>query len=234
MENQKNNKRVIALLIVIIVILSVLCVLFATGTISFKSNDVYNNEKNQTVNDNNQTNQDDINNYDAEAIAKEKMPVAISLINQEKNTSVYCGTFEDDDMIVIDTNVEYVKITMDASKKFTTLEQLKDHLKKNLSEELINKHLKTEENSYLERDGKLYCQRAHKGFEWLFIADEDKINENNPITYTISNQQQNSFDVTIEARYGLLGSTERNQLVMINSTITKINNTWLVTKYEQK
>ena len=51
MENQKNNKRVIALLIVIIVILSVLCVLFATGTISFKSNDVYNDENNSIIND---------------------------------------------------------------------------------------------------------------------------------------------------------------------------------------
>lgn len=39
MENQKNNKRVIALLVVIIIILASLCVLFATGTISFKSND---------------------------------------------------------------------------------------------------------------------------------------------------------------------------------------------------
>ena len=53
MENQKNNKGVIALLIVIIVILSALCVLFATGTISFKSNDVDNNETNENINDTN-------------------------------------------------------------------------------------------------------------------------------------------------------------------------------------
>ena len=45
MENQKNNKGVIALLIVIIVILSALCVLFATGTISFNSNDIDNNDE---------------------------------------------------------------------------------------------------------------------------------------------------------------------------------------------
>ena len=57
MENQKNNRGVIALLIVIIVILSVLCVLFATETISLKSNDVDNNDINENVTDNNQTNQ---------------------------------------------------------------------------------------------------------------------------------------------------------------------------------
>ena len=41
MEKDKNNyKGVIALLIAIIVILSTLCILFATGIISFKSNDI--------------------------------------------------------------------------------------------------------------------------------------------------------------------------------------------------
>lgn len=38
MRNQNNNKGVIALLVVIIVILAVLCVLFATGTISLTNN----------------------------------------------------------------------------------------------------------------------------------------------------------------------------------------------------
>ncbi len=38
MEKQKNNSIIIALLIVIIVILTILCVLFATNTITFKSN----------------------------------------------------------------------------------------------------------------------------------------------------------------------------------------------------
>ena len=44
MESQRNNKGVIILLIIVIVILSVLCILFATGTISLKSNDVDNKE----------------------------------------------------------------------------------------------------------------------------------------------------------------------------------------------
>ena len=52
MEKQKNNKDVIALLIVIIVILSALCILFATGTINFKTNKINDN----TVNENNKQN----------------------------------------------------------------------------------------------------------------------------------------------------------------------------------
>lgn len=58
MENQKNNKGVIALLIVIIVILSVLCVLFATGKISLKSNELDNNEINENINDDNKVEND--------------------------------------------------------------------------------------------------------------------------------------------------------------------------------
>lgn len=53
MENQKNNKIVIILLVVIIVILSVLCILFATGTINYNSNKENDNDVNKNINDNN-------------------------------------------------------------------------------------------------------------------------------------------------------------------------------------
>ena len=70
MENQRNNKGVIALLIIIIVILAALCILLATGTISFKSNDVDTNKPNDNVTDNNITNENNdsnlqTSNYDA-------------------------------------------------------------------------------------------------------------------------------------------------------------------------
>ena len=55
MENQKNDKTVIVLLIIIIAILSALCVLFATGTISFKSNDTEVNNPNQSTDNNSET-----------------------------------------------------------------------------------------------------------------------------------------------------------------------------------
>lgn len=58
MENQKNSKGVIALLVVIIIILAVLCILFATGTITLKSNTTNNN---QQTSENTQTNTNDDN-----------------------------------------------------------------------------------------------------------------------------------------------------------------------------
>lgn len=234
MEKKNNNGMLVGILIGLVIAVIIVGGLFATGTIGFKVSTTTNNgqinENNQTDNGNTASNEE----YDADAIAKEKMPVIISLANQEKIQSTYCGAFKDNDMIVVDTDVEYVKIPMDASSMFNTLNELKDHLKKNVSSELITKYFKTNENSYLEKDGKLYCQLAHKGIEWIMTHNENKINEVNPMEYTILNKGQNSFDVNIEAKYGLMGSNEKDQLIIINSTITKVDDNWLVTKYEQK
>lgn len=235
MENKKkhNSGILVGILIGIIITLLVGICLFATGTISFNSttsNDDGQNSENKQTDNSNIISSDD---YDADTIAKEKMPAAISLANQDHNAMTYCGGFEQDDTIIVDTDDEYAKITMDASSKFKTLDELRNHLKKNISEELINKYFKTKENSYLEKNGKLYCQSAHKGFEWILVRNEDRINEDNPIEYTILNKRQDSFDVKIEVKYGFMGSDERDQLITINATITKTNSNWLVTKYEQ-
>ena len=61
MKNQKNNKGVIVLLIVIIVILSVLCILLATGTISFNSMSA---NDNPATEDNNANGENNIKNDD--------------------------------------------------------------------------------------------------------------------------------------------------------------------------
>ena len=157
-------------------------ILFATGTISLNANSTNNNESTsnqQTSNndntiDNNNTNNND---YDAESIAKEKMPIAISFFNQKKLGYIYCGNFDYDDTITVDTDIEYVKILMDASSKFKTLDELKKHLENNMSDDLIDEYFNTDEKSYLEKDGKLYCKSVHKGFEWISVMSEDKINE---------------------------------------------------------
>ena len=52
MEQGKNKNGIIALLVVLVIILAVLCVLFATGTISFKNNEIDNTKNiNQQINE---------------------------------------------------------------------------------------------------------------------------------------------------------------------------------------
>ena len=64
MDNPKKNKIIISLLVVIIAILSVLCILFATGTISLKNVTTDNNKTNQNVTDNNINDNTSDNNQD--------------------------------------------------------------------------------------------------------------------------------------------------------------------------
>ena len=85
MENQRNNKGVIALLIVIIVMLAAFCILLATGTISFKSNDVDTNKPNNNVTDNNEPNNnegnDNTENNDVERVVLDNENKANQCLN---------------------------------------------------------------------------------------------------------------------------------------------------------
>lgn len=239
MDNlEKENRKLKFIIILFSVLLLAFGFFYFYEKVIVGNGETSNNSMNKDTNvEDNKQNDNDVQNvdinYDAESIAREKMPTAISIANQNKIQSTYCGGFDNEDVIEINLDDQSFML-MDASSRFKTLNELKEHLKNNLSEELINQYFKTGDNEYLEKDGKLYCSRAHKGIEWLFTSDEDEINETNPITYTISNKQADSFDVKIEAKYGLLGSTERDQVVTIYSTIINENNNWLVSKYEQK
>ena len=65
MENQKNSKGVITLLVIIIIILLALVILMATGTINFKSTTTTNNQQsssNNNVNDTQDTSNEDTTN----------------------------------------------------------------------------------------------------------------------------------------------------------------------------
>ena len=104
MENQKSNKRIITLLIVIIIILSVLCVLFATGTISFNSNKANDDKINENFNDNNDDNTKNESNerIDIEILNLDKVDITEDSPNHNMRVS---GTmrlsFEQDKFIAV-------------------------------------------------------------------------------------------------------------------------------------
>lgn len=97
MSKERNKSGfIIWLLIVIIVILATLCVLFATGTISFYSNDVENNEINQDdignnnfENNNITDNNGENNNVTDDNVSKEEFTTQINNKNVEPETLNY-------------------------------------------------------------------------------------------------------------------------------------------------
>ena len=118
MENQKNNRGVIALLIVIIVILSVLCILFATGTIIFNTNKVNDNNTNENVTDKDQNNQEENNNekIDESNFIRE---TRITLVEEPActgNSSSLIANIESDGNISISQNKVAEKIEVGNAK----------------------------------------------------------------------------------------------------------------------
>ena len=89
MEQRKNKNGVYLLLIFIIVILAVLCVLFATGTISFMMG---NNTNKENISDNNNIttiNANNINNIDSKTLSELLQIIGLNDIN---NTKSICNT----------------------------------------------------------------------------------------------------------------------------------------------
>ena len=105
MEQEKNNKGVIVLLILIIIILAVLCVLFATGTISFKSNETANNQSSENTNTNEETNTKSI--YEV-CTAEDSAPMGtadLKILDMENKTEKIHGCCGDMKMYNLITTV---------------------------------------------------------------------------------------------------------------------------------
>ena len=83
MEKEKNNKRLIIVLSILVLLLAVLCVLFATGTISLKSNQSNEIQTIENQSDENQTN-NGTTKFDYTKISVEEGYTEVALTEQEK------------------------------------------------------------------------------------------------------------------------------------------------------
>ncbi len=226
MEQEKNNNRgVIVLLVVIIVILALLCILFATGTISLKSNSVDNNQNSNGITDNNNL----ITNNEAESILKNLYNDAVRHIYNEGVS--YCGTYATGDNVTLSLNgFSYTK-----SATFNNFAELENYLKGYMTDSLLassnyNKSTTFEGttiNSYYEKDGSLYCNGWNKGGN-MSLANY-LVNES---TFTASNVTENSFDGVIKAVYSDFDNNNKTTK-SIKVSVVKENNSWLLNTYEE-
>ena len=172
-ENQKGSRGIIiALLITIVVLLSVLCVLFATGTISLKNNSsdinkpINNSEKNETKLDNNIS--EGTKNEDSNIIVREdrvtydnvsNLGIDDELLNSFKllatiplSIGTYCGKNSKSTDKFMTDGISYYE-----SSEFDSYNELYNYfLKYATNDVLTNKELKLDKNNYIESEGKLY------------------------------------------------------------------------------
>ena len=108
MENKKSNMAVIILLIIIIAILTVLCILFATGTIYLKSNSVdKNSQSNESISDNSDdevsTSTDKITKEELEKIVIDELYI-ITNRNTDRETIKSINDIENYDLVTLVIN----------------------------------------------------------------------------------------------------------------------------------
>lgn len=225
MDNQKKQKKIIILFIIIIAILSVLCFLFATGTISFKSNDGDINKQNQNIIDNNANdntvddNNDKNNNLQTSNITIEKIKDVFEFVyNYQEKPIVYCG----ENKSITDINDEIQGYNM--STEFSTYEEMIDNLKKYMSNEVISSKLfsPTNKNYYKEINGKLYCQETYKGYPY----------GNKDIKIEITSQTEDK--ITGIATMELIDLSENKIYDKVDIVLQKNEDNWIITSYKKQ
>lgn len=210
MEEKRNNKGVIVLLIVLILILSVLCVLFATDTINFNKN----NDNNE-VNENNNIVEEVENNKISEDDIKEKFAFVYEYFDR---SFFYCGNTEND-IITIDGK-GYRK-----SNEFKTYDEMLSYLKKYMSDNVISSKqafAATNKDNYLEKDKNLYCEETYKGdYHSRNVKD-------------IEIGKEESDKVIFVGNMELVDMSNNVSYDKVNCTIEYIDNNWIITSFEKQ
>ena len=215
MEKEKNNRGVIILLTVIIVILSVLCVLFATDTITLNTKTSENTTKETS---NSQSNTTENNNSITKEEATNILKTAADRLGRISNGYPYCGenmAYDEKDVILNEHNMS----THTASKDYTTLNDMKKDLEKYMSTELVSKYII--DTLYIEKNNKLYCTTYHRG---TIIYDKENS------SYSI--ERLTNDELTATGIISTMDDTGEYYKKNANIEMKKINNNWQITKYE--
>lgn len=239
MENKKNNKELIILLIVIIIILLVLCILFACGTINFKSNDIEIDQANQHINNNNLNN--DLTEEESKEILKNIFTSNTVQYLVDDVSITFCDA---EDIIISEKELGldyqwngYIKCT-----NFNSYEELINYFKKYVTESYLNdillektylkqSHISSKGTvmyNYYEKDGNLYAAITGKGSN----ANKYKL-LNDKTLYRIDSFTNNNITATINANW-LTADEKTIYSEIIKITIIKDNAVWKVNSYDSE
>ena len=191
MENKKGN-RIIIILLSVVIILGVFIVLILTDTISLNGNKMSKED------------------------ALKVVVTSSDKVGRVSNGYPYCGDnmiYDEKDVIIDKNNIS----SHTASKDYKSLSEMKDDLKKFMSDELISKYI--DDNNYIEKDSKLYCLSPHKG---TILYDSENSN------YSVKKITSDVIDAYGNLRTHSEGD-EYNTSVSIK--LKKVNNNWIITEY---
>jgi len=226
-SGKKNCKGIIIILLILVIILFVLCFLFAMDIISFKTNNCNNSgNDNDDVIINNNSNNDNIldNDVDMSKHVELDEELKTNLKNVFKfvydyydSGNGYCGGYSSEDKI---ENVEGAN-WYTASSKYSSFDEMIKYLKDYMTEHVIYGVYSMSSDSYIEKDGKLYCPNSGKGGN-IYHLDDIIIKYSKPYTGVIY--------TNIETKLSGYGYS-MNELYDV--TFEKKNDKWVISSYEK-
>ncbi len=215
MDNKNNNKGVIILLVIIIIILGVLCVLFATDTITFNKN-VNNDEQSSNTTKNNDVSNQVLTKDEALSISNE----IIKKYYKTVPNTAYCGEIDLNDNIKNENNFSY-NLSKSYSSKAEVEEFLKQFLSSSFTESQLNRKDSANNTYYIEKDNKLYCLSSSHSI----CSPND-----NEISNEVLNVSSNKIDGKGSYITACLGSSVNNTY---NFTIINENGNWVLDNYNE-
>ena len=217
---KKNNKG----LVITIVILSLLVVglggYIIYEKVNYESAEKNNNCTNDNTVENDKMNEsENINTADhveLEDSVKTKLKEVFEFVYDYYNTAgSYCGTISFDDEIEPQPDNVY-----NASTQYSSFNEMINHLKKYMTEHVIYGLNYMSADSYIEKDGKLYCPNFNKGgFEYELDSTIKYSKPYDQVIYT---------KIEAKATYDNYSETE-----LYNVTFEQKNNNWVISSYEK-
>ena len=222
---KEKDKKIIWIMTILILFL--VCLLLGIIYVNNNSNFNSSNKTNNDSNLNDTSNVIDSSVKEAEDILK----VKDEIYSDFNYPQPYCG----DNSIKLDSSenavLGYGELGKEAlqywekSTEFSTYEELKTYIMKNISEEIYAKIPRIQEGLYLENAGNLYCARIGTGIivpegkKYQILNTTDSTIEGN-VTYIYS---QEDFDL------GFVSAKEINYTVKLE----KSGENWIIVSYEQ-
>lgn len=137
---------------IIIIILAVLCVLFATGKIDLKNNNIIGKHSEEE-------NIDNI--LDNEILNEEIERLSNWVFNYINSLNIYCGDnmkWNNESDFIPAPNLDYMYL-YDVFQDFKSISELNSYIKTYISDDMISAYSRSGYlyDLYKEQDGKLYC-----------------------------------------------------------------------------
>lgn len=222
---KEKDKKIIWIMTILVLFL--VCLLLGIIFVNNNSNSTSSNKTNNDSNLNDTSNVIDSSVKEAEDILK----VKDEIYSDFNYPQPYCG----DNSIRLDSSetavLGYGEVGEQAlqywekSTEFSTYEELKTYIMKNISEEIYSKIPRIQKGLYLENAGNLYCARIGTGVivpeskKYQVLNTTDSSIEGN-VTYIYS---QEDFDL------GSVSAKEINYSVKLE----KNGENWIIVSYEQ-